>query len=36
VQNLLRTIAHPGASRNAARLAKDLMDGRDTTLMGPS
>ncbi len=35
VQNLLRTIAHPGASRNAARLAKDLMDGRDTTLMGP-
>jgi lipid-A-disaccharide synthase len=36
VQNLLRTIAHPGASRNAARLAKDLMDGRDTTLMGPA
>lgn len=32
VQNLLRTINRPGASRNAAKLALDLMVGRDTTM----
>jgi lipid-A-disaccharide synthase len=35
MQNLLRTINHPGASRNAARLAMDLMVGRDTTMGRP-
>ena len=35
VQNLLRTLNHPGASRNAARLALDLIVGRDTTMGGP-
>lgn len=34
LKNLIHTLNRPGASRNAARLAIDLMVGRDTTLAG--
>jgi lipid-A-disaccharide synthase len=34
LQNLIHTLNRPGASRNAARLAVDLMLGRATTLTG--
>jgi len=34
LQNLIRTLNRPGASRNAARLAFDLMVGRETTISG--
>jgi hypothetical protein len=34
LQNVIRTLNRPGASKNAARLAIDLMEGRAETKQG--